>query len=216
MKTLFERLSTLILTGALCLSFAGAVDAKPFSDVNENNWYYFAVAMANDVGYMTGYPDGTFRPNETMTRAECAQILCNITPYWDAEVYYSDVHNSSWYANVVNHYGPYMGGTYTDYSQPTPIGYARYFYPKRACTREDFAYGLSNILNLPDVGGPGFDDYDKINPQYADGIMRLRHNGIVNGDGFGRYGRFNPKNTITRAEVAQIITNYVQWNLSNH
>ena len=82
---------------------------------------------------------------------------------------------------------------------------------KKACTREDFAYGLGCVLyDLEDEGGPGFNDYQQINPQYRDTIMKLRHNGIINGDGVGRYGYFHPKKTITRAEVAQILYNMIE------
>ena len=83
--------------------------------------------------------------------------------------------------------------------------------PEKACTREDFAYGLGCVLyDLEDEGGSGFNDYQQINPQYRDTIMKLRHNGIINGDGVGRYGYFHPKKTITRAEVAQILCNLIE------
>ena len=218
-KQILKQMAALVLAGAMCLSFAGAVDAKPFSDVGENDWYYYAVAMAHDVGYMNGYPDGTFHPNATITRAECVAIIDRMadpTIPIGQEIQFEDIPSSAWYNSSAAVCGQVMGGTSIQYLQSYPLGYIAYFYPERACTREDFAYGLSNVLNLPDIGGSGFDDYAQINPQYADAIMKLRYNGIINGDGKGRYGYFHPKDTITRAEVAQIITNYVQWNLSNH
>lgn len=208
-KTIFKRLTALALTAGLCLSFAGAVT---FTDVSPASWYYNAVDTSSNAGYLNGYPDGTFRPNAAMTRAECAQMLKNVSSHWDAEVYYSDVDSSAWYADVVSHYGPYMGGSYTDYSQTTPLGYAAYFYPNRACTREDFAYGFGLVIGIPTSNpGFGFDDWASINPEYVDVIGSLKTYGIINGDGQGRYGNFNPKSTITRAEVAQILTNYLEF-----
>ena len=46
-----------------------------FSDVLPGAWYYEAVAGAAELGWIDGYPDGTFRPNATISRAEVAAIV---------------------------------------------------------------------------------------------------------------------------------------------
>ena len=207
-KKMLMRFAAVALAAGMCISCAGATY---FSDVSSNAWYYDAVTKCSNYDLMHGYENGTFRPSATMTRAECAQILANLNPEWRAEIIYYDVNYSKWYWNTVSNYGNYMGGTYTDTNHKTPIGYRVYFYPEKACTREDFAYGLGCVLyDLEDEGGSGFNDYQQINPQYRDTIMKLRHNGSINGDGVGRYGYFHPKKTITRAEVAQILCNLIE------
>lgn len=207
-KKMLMRFAAVALAAGMCISGAGATY---FSDVSSNAWYYDAVTKCSNYDLMHGYENGTFRPSATMTRAECAQILANLNPEWRAEIIYYDVNYSKWYWNTVSNYGNYMGGSYTDTNHKTPIGYRVYFYPEKACTREDFAYGLGCVLyDLEDEGGSGFNDYQQINPQYRDTIMKLRHNGIINGDGVGRYGYFHPKKTITRAEVAQILCNLIE------
>lgn len=207
-KKMLMRFAAVALAAGMCISGAGATY---FSDVSSNVWYYDAVTKCSNYDLMHGYENGTFRPSATMTRAECAQILANLNPEWRAEIIYYDVNYSKWYWNTVSNYGNYMGGSYTDTNHKTPIGYRVYFYPEKACTREDFAYGLGCVLyDLEDEGGSGFNDYQQINPQYRDTIMKLRHNGIINGDGVGRYGYFHPKKTITRAEVAQILCNLIE------
>ena len=207
-KKMLMRFAAVALAAGMCISGAGATY---FSDVSSNAWYYDAVTKCSNYDLMHGYENGTFRPSATMTRAECAQILANLNPEWRAEIIYYDVNYSKWYWNTVSNYGNYMGGSYTDTNHKTPIGYRVYFYPEKACTREDFAYGLGCVLyDLEDEGGSGFNDYQQINPQYRDTIMKLRHNGIINGDGVGRYGYFHPKKTITRAEVAQILYNMIE------
>ena len=207
-KKMLMRFAAVALAAGMCISGAGATY---FSDVSSNAWYYDAVTKCSNYDLMHGYENGTFRPSATMTRAECAQILANLNPEWRAEIIYYDVNYSKWYWNTVSNYGNYRGGSYTDTNHKTPIGYRVYFYPEKACTREDFAYGLGCVLyDLEDEGGSGFNDYQQINPQYRDTIMKLRHNGIINGDGVGRYGYFHPKKTITRAEVAQILCNLIE------
>lgn len=45
-----------------------------FNDVNEEDWYAWAVLTASENGISEGYFDGTFRPNKSITRAEVAVI----------------------------------------------------------------------------------------------------------------------------------------------
>ena len=46
-----------------------------FSDVAEDAWYYDYVVGSIQYGWITGYPDGTFRPENTITRAEVTTIV---------------------------------------------------------------------------------------------------------------------------------------------
>ena len=47
---------------------------NPFSDVTSSDWFYDQVVGAAQYGWITGYTDGTFRPEATITRAEVAAI----------------------------------------------------------------------------------------------------------------------------------------------
>ena len=46
-----------------------------FSDVSVNMWYYDAVRTAISYGWVTGYEDGTFRPEQSIARGETATIV---------------------------------------------------------------------------------------------------------------------------------------------
>ena len=48
---------------------------NPFSDVDSSNWFNNAVSTMYNAGIISGYPDGTFRPNAKITRAELATIV---------------------------------------------------------------------------------------------------------------------------------------------
>lgn len=50
--------------------------SSSFSDVSQGDWYAQGVAWASAHGVVSGYPDGTFRPNDTITREQMAAILC--------------------------------------------------------------------------------------------------------------------------------------------
>jgi hypothetical protein len=47
---------------------------NPYQDINMGNWYNNAVSVMSAVGTVNGYPDGTFKPNGAITRAELATI----------------------------------------------------------------------------------------------------------------------------------------------
>ncbi|NGP43960.1 hypothetical protein G4V62_02965 [Bacillaceae bacterium SIJ1] len=72
------------------------VTAPGFSDVDADSWYYGAVAAAVDAGLFEGYPNGTFQPNESINRAELAEVISRSfgveatstnTPFTDLEGY---------------------------------------------------------------------------------------------------------------------------------
>ena len=46
-----------------------------FRDVSETAWYYDSVVGSTRYGWINGYPDGTFRPNEMITRAEVTAVV---------------------------------------------------------------------------------------------------------------------------------------------
>jgi len=52
-----------------------ATEKAPFSDVADSAWYAEAVAAAAEYGIVNGYTDGTFRPNNKITRQELAAMV---------------------------------------------------------------------------------------------------------------------------------------------
>lgn len=75
---------------------------KSFSDVPDDAWYATAVKTLASLGMMDGYPDGTFRPDEPITRAEFATVgLAFAYDPLDASCSYYDVGASAWYHTYV-------------------------------------------------------------------------------------------------------------------
>jgi hypothetical protein len=50
----------------------------PFVDVSSQHWAYKEIGTAYQVGYITGFPDQTFRPDLPVTRAQFAVVLCRL------------------------------------------------------------------------------------------------------------------------------------------
>ena len=57
---------------------ASVYAANPFSDVSTSDWAYQAVADLSDQGVVEGYPDGTFKGENNITRYEMAQIIARL------------------------------------------------------------------------------------------------------------------------------------------
>lgn len=55
-----------------------AYAANPFSDVSTSDWAYQAVSELSDQGIVEGYPDGTFKGQQNITRYELAQIIARL------------------------------------------------------------------------------------------------------------------------------------------
>lgn len=83
-------------------------EASSFSDVSSNAWYAGVVATAAEAGLVNGYTDGTFRPDNTITRQEIAAMVVRAVAYAGGDIQvsaaesnqllaqYSDASNVTW------------------------------------------------------------------------------------------------------------------------
>ena len=111
---------------------------KSFSDVPTDAWYAKAVNTLSSLGMLGGYPDGTFRPDAPITRAEFAAIaLAFAYDPASASCSYTDVSTSAWYYTYVAQATTYgwIGG-YPDGS----------FRPNNSITRAEVAVIVNNML----------------------------------------------------------------------
>ena len=79
-------------------------DVSDFSDVSSSDWYGTTVATLADMGILKGYEDGTFRPNEPISRAELAAMAVRFYDNLEAEYEegtFLDVDGDEWYADAI-------------------------------------------------------------------------------------------------------------------
>ena len=197
--------SAIFTTGHLSLYFVGydptAVWVNPFSDVAEGAWYYDAVRYASENGLMGGYGNGMFGPNDNLSRAQFAQILFNKEgrPVVNYLLQYSDVADGAWYTEAIRWatslgiVGGYGNGT---------------FGPNDNITREQLAVMLWRYSGSPAATNKElhFNDTDEISGFALEALRWAVENGIINGYGNGRLG---PQGRATRAQVAQILKNFL-------
>ena len=101
--TLTRAHASKILALSLKLNTTNVKDPG-FKDVNKNQWYYGYVAALANAGYISGFEDGTFRPNAPMTRAQAAKIIdlsYKLPLEAKTDNPFKDVSNSAWYVDHI-------------------------------------------------------------------------------------------------------------------
>ncbi len=93
-----KHLSVWCLVIALVLPGASSAFASAFPDVNDSAYYYDAVADLVGRDIISGYPDGSFKPDDPVTRAQLAVMLVNANGIRTASKRsnFSDVPRSHW------------------------------------------------------------------------------------------------------------------------
>ena len=113
-----------------------------YSDVPDTAWYSTAVSTLSKMGVISGYPDGTFRPNAPITRAEFAAMIARFdetaksagTPFTDI--------SGHWAENAI---GKAYGNGWVEGSSKTV------FCPESNLTRAETATLLNRVLHrLPE------------------------------------------------------------------
>ncbi|WP_248513573.1 S-layer homology domain-containing protein, partial [Sporosarcina sp. NCCP-2222] len=78
-KLFKATLATTMMTGAIVAAgpLATKAEAQSFSDVKNipSHHFYDAVMKYTEAGMMSGYPDGTFKPGQNITRQDAAKLL---------------------------------------------------------------------------------------------------------------------------------------------
>ena len=73
-STMKKQLAAIFAATAV-LGVTTAFAANPFSDVTPDSWAYQAVSQLANAGIVNGYPDGTFKGQNNITRYEMAQMV---------------------------------------------------------------------------------------------------------------------------------------------
>ena len=168
--------------------------------MSNTDWYIKAVEYVCTNGLMAGYENGKFGPNDTLSRAQLAQIIYNKEGRPKADSgRFSDV-TTAWYANAVN-WAAAEGIV-------AGVGDGK-FAPDQPISRQDLAVMLWRYAGSPDPrkNELDFSDAGKVSEYAWKALCWANENGIVNGKG-NRV--LDPKGKATRAEAAQMLKNYIE------
>ena len=175
--------------------------SRAFEDLSTTAWYHEAVDYVLLCDIMNGYGNGLFGPDDDLSRAQLCQILYNREgrPAVTGGSPFTDVAGTEWYADAVL----WAAG------EDIVGGYGNGFFgPEDPITREQLAAILWRYAGSPASGHTltGYTDTDEISSWAMEAVRWANGNGILNGDGSGH---LMPKGNASRAQVAQMIRNFV-------
>ena len=211
-----KKLLSLLLTAVMFFNcgiivFAADTQQKEYSqkfwDVPKDYWAFFYIAELVDKGVLAGYEDGSFRPENTVTRAEWAKIMVLAAglPVKDNNVYFTDMINH-WANTYVNTAKDYLAA-YTDGS----------FKPDQAAVREDVTVSMVKLKGY-DVNNVDysylnqFTDTNSISNSLKAYVAIAVEKDLI--DGFDD-NTFRGQNTLTRAEAATLLWRAFQYGNDN-
>ncbi|MER2029330.1 MAG: leucine-rich repeat protein [Solibacillus sp.] len=158
----------------------------------KGNWAEEIIIEFVDKGIVSGYPDGTFRPNEPMKRKHVAALLAKVYPLEPVvpAVTFKDV--SAKHPNAA---------AITKLQRANVIhGSDGYFNPEGTLTRGQFAKILSLTMGIEAKGSATFQDV-KSDYWAAGYISALADRNIVGGD----RGNYKPNAPVTRAQFVAML-----------
>ena len=188
--------------------------AKTFTDVADSDWFAAAVASAAGNGLISGYPDGSFKPQADVTRAQFATMLANMMLQMDGQMViggdkdFVDVADTDWFASYVRWAGDqgFIAGSVKDDKA--------YAMPNAALSREQLVTILYNVAEgqklavtaTKDVAVDNYPDASEMASYAAIPMQRALNAGLLSGFADGT---LRPAATVTRAQAASILSSFL-------
>ncbi len=173
--------------------------SEDFSDVSAAAWYYEPVRILAGSGIISGDGNGSFRPDEPITRAEFAKLIVSAFSVSGSEKQFDDVAPEAWYA-------PYIQKAA---GAEIVMGDNGQFRPNEYISRQDAAvmiYRLTKLFEVEYVGFQQSSDMHEVALYAWTAVGSLYSNGIIGGVGSGRFAPLEP---ISRAQAAQLLYNVI-------
>lgn len=181
---------TLTLTESTSLTILD--NAKIFSDVASGQWYAEAVNFVTSHEIFAGVGNGTFAPNSTMTRAMLWTVLYGLEGQQSAAA------GQTWYSNA------------QDWAMKNGVSDGTN--PNGSITREQIAVTLYGYAKAQGIAGTvtgdlsKFQDASSVSSWATEAMAWAVQNGLISGKDNGSLA---PQDTATRAELAQIMMQFV-------
>lgn len=159
------RIISLLLTLAMMLTLAVPMTVSAsFTDVNSNHVYHEAINNLSAEGILNGFEDGSFKPQDPVTRAQFTKIICyalsvGSLTYSDAErSIFTDVAPQHWAANnIVTAYkqgiingmgdGTFAPEANVNYEQAVKMVVCALGYEQNATNLGGYPYGYLSVAN---------------------------------------------------------------------
>ena len=191
--------------------------SRKFTDISAAAWHHPYVDFVVERGLMNGTSGDTFAPTVLINRASVAVLLWNMAGNPGNSITenpFADVKENFWYTDAI--FWAYESGIVAGNG-------AGGFAPNDNVTREQLAVMLCkfaaamgyDLTPVRDMDLADFPDGESVSGWAASCVKWAVDLGLVNGKAQGGENFLAPKDTATRAEIAVIITNFVQLTEAN-
>ena len=174
-----------------------------FTDVTPQFWAYNSITKMTKEGFMSGYKNGTFKPNDPLSREEAASLFSKMIgepPSIMLASSFTDITSDRWSslaiesvarANIISGYGD------------------KTYRPEQYMSRQEFAVVADKYLHYQGyrtedptaLDNIHFSDQKFIAPWAQSSVRELALFGFIN---YSNTGLFNPEKYVTRSEAAEI------------
>jgi carboxypeptidase T len=191
-----------------------------FSDVPSTNTFYADIRCLACQGIIGGYSDGTFRPNNEITRGQLSKIVANSAKFNEpvaAQTFEDVAPDNTFYLYIGRMASRGIIGGYPCGGGGEPCGTTNrpYFRPNANATRGQISKIVSEAAGFDDIPeGQTYQDVPPENTFYV-WIERLSSRGIMSGYPCGGTGEpcgttgkpyFRPNNNATRGQTSKIVS----------
>lgn len=204
-RTLSMLLTIILVFSSFSMTFAQRKDS--FKDMEADHWAYGAVKKMVSLGVLEGFNDGTFRPDDAVTREQFAKMMVSslkLELLKPAQPTFDDVPKQHWAYAFVETAKPYLTGYQS--------GEVLRFKPTENAVREDMAVALVKALGYgnssADEGSlDRFVDEEDISKNIRKYVAIAVSKNLMSGSKSGNTLSFKPQATLTRAEAAVLLAN---------
>jgi S-layer homology domain len=196
-----KKLSAMLLSSTILLAtLPTTIQGASFKDVEEQHWASSYIEFLKERKIISGFPDGTFKPEDNTTRLEAILMLLKDRGVTD----FSNVKNPDFIDVTPTTYG------YKEIAKAVELGIIKgkingkgqkYFDPNGSLTRGEMASILAFNYGFHDYHPLDFDDVPATHWAYPY-VKGLTKNGIAAGYGDGRFG---VNDFITRAQFSVML-----------
>lgn len=199
---------TIIIFTVILLIFsfsAGYASQKNFTDVKETDWYYNTLVSIVEKGIIDGYPDGTFKPQNNITKAEFTKVIIAALETEIVEGNSFVDTNEHWAKDIIN--------TVVENQIIDRLEYGDNFNPDKNITRVEMAKMIVRALGLDEEAkkkqGEITSFLDDLAITNADKgyVIIAAENEVIKGY---QDRTFKPDGEATRAEAAQMLVNMLK------
>ena len=208
---MFKKISKGLLVLAAIIMMNNPANAF-YNDMNESHWAYQSIKFLTEVGVVVGYPDGSYKPDIPVTRAEFASMAIKALGQANAnvnqEIHFADVDPTFWGYDVIKK------AVYFDLISDSKN---EDFRPFDSVTRAEAINIAVNALTTNEISqqranniiSKSYEDYEQLPAWFLMAAAKAHVLDLVVVMP-GKEGKFEPDRPANRAEVAKILYKMMQ------